>query len=129
MFLLLIHYYGKVDPGSGSTFPKCGSQDPDPYPRQNEMDPKRCFKVNRGFKNIKFNVGIPQESFSATLWIEDKRKRPPTKFSVSSPPWYGISGGQRTGSSYASAEQYRKFYGVVTDPITFGSEWKDQHGC
>ena len=27
--------------GSGSTFPKCGSQDPDP--RQNEMDPKRCF--------------------------------------------------------------------------------------
>ena len=62
-----IHYYGKVDPGSGSTFPKCGSQDPDPYPRQNEMDPKRCFKVNRGFKNIKFNVSIPQESFIATL--------------------------------------------------------------
>ena len=30
--------------GSGSTFPKCGSQDPDPDsdPRQNEMDPKRC---------------------------------------------------------------------------------------
>ena len=29
--------------GSGSTFPKCGSKDPDPDPRQNEMDPKRCF--------------------------------------------------------------------------------------
>ena len=29
--------------GYGSTFPKCGSQDPDPDPRQNEMDPKRCF--------------------------------------------------------------------------------------
>ena len=28
--------------GSESTFPKCGSQDPDP--RQNEMDPKRCYK-------------------------------------------------------------------------------------
>ena len=28
--------------GSGSTFPKCVSQDPDPDPRQNEMDPKRC---------------------------------------------------------------------------------------
>ena len=27
--------------GSGSTFPKCGSQDPDP--RQNEMDPKRWY--------------------------------------------------------------------------------------
>ena len=27
--------------GSGFTFPKCGSQDPDPDPRQNEMDPKR----------------------------------------------------------------------------------------
>ena len=38
---ILIHYSGKVGPGSGSTFPKCGSQDPDP--RQNEMDPKRCF--------------------------------------------------------------------------------------
>ena len=29
--------------GSGTTFLKCGSQDPDP--RQNEMDPKRCFQV------------------------------------------------------------------------------------
>ena len=28
--------------GSRSTFPKCGSPDPDP--RQNEMDPKRCLK-------------------------------------------------------------------------------------
>ena len=53
-----IHYYGKVDPririhfsqmwirgsgsGSGFTFPKCGSQDPDP--RHNEMDPKRCLE-------------------------------------------------------------------------------------
>ena len=27
--------------GSGSTFSKCGSQDPDP--RQNEMDPKRWY--------------------------------------------------------------------------------------
>ena len=27
---------------SGSTFPKCGSQDPDPDPSQNEMDSKRC---------------------------------------------------------------------------------------
>ena len=27
---------------SGSTFPKCGYQDPDP--RQNDMDPKRCGK-------------------------------------------------------------------------------------
>ena len=26
--------------GSGSTFSKCGSEDPDP--RQNEMDPKSC---------------------------------------------------------------------------------------
>ena len=26
---------------SGFTFPKCGSQDPDPC--QNELDPKRCF--------------------------------------------------------------------------------------
>ena len=30
--------------GSWSTFPKCGSQDPDP--RQNEMDPKRWIKVS-----------------------------------------------------------------------------------
>ena len=29
--------------GSGSTFPKCGSQDPDPDSRQNEMDPKRWY--------------------------------------------------------------------------------------
>ena len=35
-----IHHFGKV--GSGPTFPKCGSQNPDPDPRQNEMDPKRC---------------------------------------------------------------------------------------
>ena len=32
-------------PGSGSTFPKCGTQDPDP--RQNEMDPKRCFTMTQ----------------------------------------------------------------------------------
>ena len=31
--------------GSGSTFPKYGCQDPDPDPRQNEMDPKRCFAL------------------------------------------------------------------------------------
>ena len=30
--------------GSGSTFPKSVSQDPDPDSRQNEMDPKRCSK-------------------------------------------------------------------------------------
>ena len=28
--------------GSGSTIPKCGSQDQDPDPRHNEMDPQRC---------------------------------------------------------------------------------------
>ena len=28
--------------GSGSIFSNCGSQDPDPDPRKNEMDPKRC---------------------------------------------------------------------------------------
>ena len=39
-----IHYYGKVDPRIRIRihFPQCGSQDPDPDPRQNEMDPKRC---------------------------------------------------------------------------------------
>ena len=30
--------------GSGSTFLKCGSEDPDSDPRQNKMDPKRCYK-------------------------------------------------------------------------------------
>ena len=40
-----IHYYGKVDPRIRIHFPKCGSQDPDPDPRQNEMDPKRCLKL------------------------------------------------------------------------------------
>ena len=28
--------------GSGSTIPECGSEDPDPDPLQNAMDPKRC---------------------------------------------------------------------------------------
>ena len=32
--------------GYGSTFPKCGSQDPDPDPCQNEMDPKRILQSN-----------------------------------------------------------------------------------
>ena len=31
--------------GSGSTFTKCGSQDPDPDPHQNEMDPKRWLEA------------------------------------------------------------------------------------
>ena len=28
--------------GSGSSIPKCWSRDPDPEPRQNEMDPQQC---------------------------------------------------------------------------------------
>ena len=31
--------------GSGSTFTNCGSQDPDPDPHQNEMDPKRWLEA------------------------------------------------------------------------------------
>ena len=37
--LIRIHFFQIWIRGSGSTFSKCGSQDPDP--RQNEMDPKR----------------------------------------------------------------------------------------
>ena len=33
--------------GSGFTFPKCGSQDPDPDPRRYEMDPKRWSNQNK----------------------------------------------------------------------------------
>ena len=36
--------FPNVDLGSGSTFSKCGSKDPDPDPRQNEMDPKPFIK-------------------------------------------------------------------------------------
>ena len=36
-----IHYSERWIRGSGFTFSKCGSLDPDPDPCQNEMDPKR----------------------------------------------------------------------------------------
>ena len=39
--------------GSGSTFAKCGSQESDPDPRQNEMDPKRWLKPAEMLKNSK----------------------------------------------------------------------------
>ena len=56
--------------GSGSTFPKCGSQDPDPDPRQNEMDPERWFfstcSINAPYLSvIKSTV---KEEFAKILW-------------------------------------------------------------
>ena len=35
--------------GSGSTIPKCGSKDPDPDPRQNEMDPQHWTPIVADF--------------------------------------------------------------------------------
>ena len=42
--------------GSGYTFPKCGSQDPDPDPRQHEMDPKRCPKEAHVYLKVKIKT-------------------------------------------------------------------------
>ena len=62
-----IHFFQMWIRGFGSTFPKCGSQDLDPDPRQNEMDPKR----RREGKHLFF---LPTEKHFSFTSIHLKRR-------------------------------------------------------
>ena len=61
--------FSKCGSGSGSTFPKCGSQDPDPDPRKNEMDSIRwlqeCLLEIYTFVNTQLN----KYCLTANSWI------------------------------------------------------------